>query len=518
MSRLTLGCFLALAPLLLVTMAFHELGHDEAQAWNLARASTWPWDVVANGRVEGHTPFWHLVLWPFTLLGKPVAMQLLGVSLSLGAAFLLLRDRPFPLVFCVLIVSGYYPFYQYGIFPRPYSLALFLSAAIAGSLYAGRGTYVLRSLLCGLLAFTSAFGVAMSAGLMLLVVSETLPVRRKGGGIGPAWQAVMPGVAIYTLFVGSSCWLILFPLHSTALEATIASGGRIGTTGFLHAVESAFFPQYDRLPLGIGQWLHSDVVGRIAMAVVTFGLVTLFAVWLWPRPVAVIAWLLSVLGVGFAAMYSGFNAERYSGHLFLAALAIAWAAPGLRVDEVLARRCFGRTIPGPAIVRSGGGMHVVAAGILCVLLYQTVVNVAVSVLDVREKQSPWRDMATDLNAAIDGPFRIMATFGYDAGPLAAYLDEPLYDLRCDCWTRFTEWDRARPSGASAEIDATFCALAREHGTMAAIVTRELAWPDKMHFPMIGEYRPGYRDSGDATVRVYRTGDDTNARPACRVDG
>jgi len=492
--------FVAVGVSMLLTMAFHELGHDESQAWNIARAATWPWDVVANGRVEGHTPFWHAMLWPATLAGNPLLMQLLGVALSLGAAFMLLRDRPFPLSCCALIAFGYYPFYQYGIFPRPYSLALFLSAAVASSLYTQRGSFVFRALLCGLLAFTSAFGVAMSAGLMFLVITEALPGSWEGAGSNA--KRLAPGLAIYATLVALSCWLVLFPLGSTAMEIDIASGGRIGTVGFLHALQSAFFPQFDRLPLGIGQWLYASGAGRLVMAVITYGCIAVFALWLWPRPAAVIAWLLAVMGVGFAAMYSGFHAERYAGHLFLAGLAIVWAAPGLRIDAVLSRRFFGRPIARPTSGRFDARHRLLAAVAVGILLYQAIINAAVSGLDIREVQSPWHQIARDLDQTIDGPFAVMTTFAYDAGALIAYLDEPVYDIRCRCWARFTAWDRARVPSTPEETRAQFCALSREHGTVVAVVTRN-RWQPQEGVALIGEYKPGYRDSGDADVQVFR---------------
>lgn|GEM_PF-4596507 len=502
----------ALGLSLLITMAFHELGHDEAQAWNLARASTWPWEVIANGWVEGHTPFWHVLLWPLTLSGHPVTMQLLGVALSLGAMFLMFRDRAFSFGYCLLIAFGYYPFYQYGIFPRPYTLALFLSAAIASSLYTRRGSFPMRSLLCGLLAFTSAFGVAMSAGLMFLVISEALPSLAERRRSGLAWRALLPGTAVYGALVLLACWLILFPLGSTQMELEIVAGERISRFGFLHAIESAVFPHYDRLPLGLGDWLYGSVVGRTGIAVATYAMVALLCAWLWPRPAAVIAWLLSVLGVGAAAMYSSFNAERYAGHLFMAGLAIVWAAPGLRDDEVLARRCFGHAFDGPTNARGGVWVRLPALALGGMLVYQALINAGVSVIDLREEQSPWREIATDLDDRFDEPFRVMATFGYDAGPLIAYLDKPLYDLRCDCWTRFTAWDLARSIGDAQEVEATFCALAREHGTLVAIVTRDM-WATDAQFSPIGEYRPGYRDAGDRNVRVFST---DGASAACAV--
>ena len=74
-SGVDLGIYLLFGIVLLITMLNHELAHDEAQAWNIARsAAQWP-KVIWHSRHEGHSPFWFLALWPLTLTGNPVFMQ-----------------------------------------------------------------------------------------------------------------------------------------------------------------------------------------------------------------------------------------------------------------------------------------------------------------------------------------------------------------------------------------------------------------------------------------------------------
>jgi len=504
-ARLSL---VVVAVALVLVAWFHELGHDEAQAWNIARAAALPWDVVANGRVEGHTPFWHAVLWVPSLLGKPFLMQLIGVALAVGAAALLLRDRPFPLVVCVAVMLGYYPFYQYGIIPRPYSLALLLTALIGSVLHRGVGPLLVRSLLCGALAFTSAFGLAMSAGLMLLVVTEAWPNER--GNAGAVLRRLGPGILLYTSLAALSAWLIVFPLASTGLQSAIEGGGRIGARSFLHVIESAAFPQYDRLPLGIGAFLREAVIGRVVVALLAYAVLVAVAVHLWRRPAAVLAWLLCIAGVGYAGLYSGFVAERYAGHLFLAALALCWARDGLRPDNVVAAGFF-RDVRRPSARTVRRLEWLAVAGLGGVLVFHVVLGVAAAALDIRDEQSAWRHIAADLEARRgESDFRVAATYAYDAGALSAYLDEPLYDLRCKCWTRYTDWSIARPVESDG-IGARVCALQLEYGPIVTVVTRK-AWvpADDEGFREIGTYRPGYRDAGDFLIRLYVTADGNEA--------
>lgn len=105
----------------------HELWRDEIQAWNIAKASNTPLNLLQNLKYEGRPPLWHLLLW---ILGKvtdsPSSMKILALLLSLGSAAALLSLKSFSRVEKILILAGFYFAFGYSVVARDYNLILLL--------------------------------------------------------------------------------------------------------------------------------------------------------------------------------------------------------------------------------------------------------------------------------------------------------------------------------------------------------------------------------------------------------
>ena len=437
----------------------HELGHDEAQAWNITRAAAMPWDLFATTRVEGHTPFWHALLWPLTRIGVPGLMQTLTALFAIVVAALLLRDRPFPRWICVLVIFSYFPFYEYSIIPRPYGLALMLCALLASRLYRGGASLITLALLCSLIAFTSAFGAAMSASLMLLVLLEATQPDTRIRSISPMTVAGSIGLYVTITLVGA--WLIIFPTGSTEFEAQVITGGRMSAPALPQPIINATFPHLDRLPLGIGAFVTTPT-GWWLTLVAALATVLGVLVWLWPRPAARLPWCAAVIIVSTAAAYVDSLADRHVGHLFMAAFLLCWAARGLTPVErwqsltsVWQRHVAGRRAPATELAVRGpslSGAHSGALGLLrpiagtgltLALLYQVMAGIGAAGLDVAREQSPWRSIAAYIQANVDQPYTLLLDSGYLAGGVTSYLDVEPHDMGCDCRIRYTRWDTLR---------------------------------------------------------------------------
>ncbi|HNP31656.1 MAG TPA: hypothetical protein PKN96_00030 [Flavobacterium sp.] len=112
----------------------HELWLDEAQHWLLARDSVSLTDLVENTRLDGHPILWNILLYcitRFTL--NPLWMQVLHISISTTVVYLFLRKAPFPLIFKMLFIFGYFMIFEYNLISRNYGLGvlfLFLACSV----------------------------------------------------------------------------------------------------------------------------------------------------------------------------------------------------------------------------------------------------------------------------------------------------------------------------------------------------------------------------------------------------
>lgn len=150
----------------------HEVWLDEAHHWLLARDSASFSDLVYNARYEGHPLLWNFMLFVLSRFTANVAaMQVLHVLLATGSVFVILRFAPFRFWWRVLLVFGYFFFYEYNIISRNYALAGLL-LGLCCILYVQRKRFLLFCFLLGLLANTHLFGTAIAGALLVTALLE----------------------------------------------------------------------------------------------------------------------------------------------------------------------------------------------------------------------------------------------------------------------------------------------------------------------------------------------------------
>ena len=482
---IALGLF---ALLLAVTVSRHELGHDEAQAWNIARTSATVFETVHNGRLEGHTPLWHGVLWFVSRGGDPLMMQLLALLVTVGGATLLLRDRPFGRWTGLLILAGYYIVYEYAIVARPYVLTFGLCALFASLLYRDpERDPLLPCLLCGLVAFVSAYSALLSLALMA-AVPGVLPdrsagrMRREGIGVR-LWL----GIGSYLVLLAASLWFILMPAKANAFGAGMLGGEHSGRVGVLDALATPFFPHRDRLPLGLGEWSNGSTAGPLLVSAAAIAVAVSVAVLLRRERRLSLAWPLALAAVTLGAWFSGLASERHLGHLFLAALVLCWIAAGQARRTPPARR-----------------ERLARAVLLVALLYHATIAAAVVTLDVRTAMTPWKRVAGEIETAVPEPYTLLTVDSYRIGALLAYLDRPVHDVLCDCTTRHREWFDSGVDEPAAALADAWCGLSGPGEPVVLVLqdeTGEALAGDERLVPL-RSVSEGFRDGESSAVRMW----------------
>ncbi|WP_300765764.1 ABC transporter permease, partial [uncultured Bifidobacterium sp.] len=167
---------IAYLALIATVMVFHEPWFDEAQAWLIARDSSYHDILLLRPHYEGHPPLWWLILSIPAKLGVPYEVGLKSIqflSAALMIILLVLRS-PFSPVTVILLPFTYFLCYQYGVISRPYALltsALFLTAIFWKT--RDRHPWRFTGALC-LLSLTSTYGLALACGFALAWIAMML--------------------------------------------------------------------------------------------------------------------------------------------------------------------------------------------------------------------------------------------------------------------------------------------------------------------------------------------------------
>lgn len=101
---------------------FHEPWFDEAQAWQIAKHASYQDILFYLPHLEGHPPFWHLLLSLFAKNNFPYEITIKTISFifSYIAVILIVLKAPFLRIIRILLPYSYFLFYQFGIISRPY--------------------------------------------------------------------------------------------------------------------------------------------------------------------------------------------------------------------------------------------------------------------------------------------------------------------------------------------------------------------------------------------------------------
>ncbi len=105
-----------------ILMLNHEIWRDEAQVWCIVRDCSF-FDVFGIIKIEGHPPFWYLILMPFAKSGLPViTMQIISlIFVFLGVLYIIFKS-PFNKFLKTIIVFSPAFIYFLPVIARNYAL------------------------------------------------------------------------------------------------------------------------------------------------------------------------------------------------------------------------------------------------------------------------------------------------------------------------------------------------------------------------------------------------------------
>ena len=199
----------------MVFQVFHEPWFDEAQAWLIARDSSYHDILLLRPHYEGHPPLWTLLLSIPAKIGTPYEIGMKSVQFLTAALMvsLLTLGSPFLPITTILLPFTYFICYQSGVISRPYALVTSLVLLVAMT-WRSRDVHPWRLVtVLSLLCASSTYGIALSLGFALVWILRAIRVE--------SWRSVFRGprtrlVSWATLlFVGMACSWTVMPVSGT---------------------------------------------------------------------------------------------------------------------------------------------------------------------------------------------------------------------------------------------------------------------------------------------------------------
>jgi hypothetical protein len=429
----------------LIKVRYHELWHEEAQAWLIARASHTPIDLLANLRAEGHPPLWYLVLWPFARLGDPVAMQVVSAVIATAAAAIILKRAPFSLAVRVLCVLSYFVLFQYDTVARSYSLELLLLVAAVDALSRAPRSRARGLIYLCLASLTSVYGAIIASALAAAFLLFPPPDRRPRAGRLPK-----PARTSRNEKIGLG--LLVASVGYCGIQALTAPNPSVGAMTTVHqpgggpprALLDIFFPNVEMIWPTLFRIVHDTPVIYGLIVVASFAAISLLAS---RTPRAACVWTLGFIGIAAVMSISGFAAAQHRGHVAVLAFLAGWIAHSSPREQPL-KTSAGRI----ADHRLVGVVLVIA------LTTSAAFGLVASIRDIAEPYTPYRAARDYLEEQGVSGADYFANWVPSTLAVLALVDRPVsYAPRWDT-TRFARWD----GQSRATPQATFEAASRRH--------------------------------------------------------
>lgn len=310
----------------LALVTHHEMWRDELQAWLLSRDSNSLGELFRNLKYEGHPGLWHTILYLFSRLNAaPIVMQYFHVLIASTTAFVIATWSPFSAFQRLMLIFGYFFFYEYSLISRNYAIGI-LFIFIICALYPRRKIYPITiATMLLLLSHTSIFGLIFSLCLFLTIYFEEF-LSKAENRVHPRFSNTyfIAIVIVITGFVSAIIQLI------PPSDSGFANAWRFyPSLDGIKSIYKAFIGSYFPIPnLTLAFWnsnlfLSSNFFGIVG-PILIIGTIYLFLRYLATRPSALFFYISSSIACSlfFYTKYSGYL--RHHGFLFIALVAALW--------------------------------------------------------------------------------------------------------------------------------------------------------------------------------------------------
>jgi hypothetical protein len=443
-----MGLAAVFALLELVNIFHHPMWRDELQVWMIARHSHSIAELISLKKYEGHPDAWFLVVYLITrFTNHPVWMQIVHATVASATTYVIARFSPFTRIQKILIVFGYFIFFEYATVSREYALAVLILFSFCAVFRAGlQKSYLVLALLLGCLSQTSVYSVLITLALVAALVFEIARTPSWRPSLAPIWRQLTLAIAIVTTSLGVAALHMCPPPdggYVTRLNLSMKG---------LSKTLSMFWKSFVPIPEPIRAFHNTNILeisGFIpaidqprVMALLGVVIFCISALFFFRKPVALFAYVCGVVGLlSFKhVVYAG--AIWHDGFTFILFLACLWLASAFPE----------KTFPLRNLERLASWFAPFRYSVLFLILaLQASAGVAVSIAAFEIPFSQSRAVAEYVLTHNLDRWAIVGDRDYAVSPIAGYLDREIYYVAGNRKGSYVIWDKKRVVDVSASV-------------------------------------------------------------------
>ena len=311
----------------LVNVLHHPMWRDELQVWSLAQKchSLLQFLTLKTYEDLGHPDAWHLLVYPVSrFTTQPVAMQLLHLSIATITAYVIARFAPFTRLQKVLVVFGYFMFYEYATISRGYAIGV-LGAFVFCALFkpGAEKNYLTLALVLSLMAQANIQALMLATAFALMLAFEPVWDVKTRRFLFANLSQFAFGSFLFAAAVIFSAWRMSPPKDSVFYPAAHFPVGPTSIGRTLAMMWKSFVP----IPELSRQFWNTNIVpSQPVVALLSIGVLALSFLFFLRKPVVL---FLYAAGMGELLLfrhvkYAGYL--RHDGHGFILFLACMWLA------------------------------------------------------------------------------------------------------------------------------------------------------------------------------------------------
>ena len=323
----------------------HEFWRDEIYSWHLGSESLDLKRFVSNMRTgAGHPYLWFTMLYFIShfITQNPESMKILHLVISTISVFLILKYAPFNKIIKVMLVFGYFFFYEYSIISRNYALGV-LCIVIFCILYKNKYKNILPiTIVLFFMGQANLYSFIISIALFLMLIIELITERKliknniKKVNIVLLIVIVFAGIFFLYLQIGEQA---LPSLSNTTASLLTNRSPEENSFAFRSTIES-IIKTYIHIPQFILSFWESNIIiyflskfnilWMLIFTVVLF-IIPFFIV----KRKCILLYIIGFIGIILSNFYINRFYVRHFGNLFLLFIACIWISNIDKGDKYL---------------------------------------------------------------------------------------------------------------------------------------------------------------------------------------
>jgi hypothetical protein len=429
----------------LINILHHAMWADEMQVWSFSEHSHSLRELHYLTRYEGHPEAWQFLVYSISRLSSnPVAMQFLHLAIATMTAYVVARYSPFSRLQNVLIIFGYFLFYEYAAISRDYALGILCLFSFCAAFRPGpQKSYGLLVILLALMAESNIYALILALSLALMIMFEALQARESRQYLFSRTREIACAAVLFLTAVFISLLHMRPPADAGwNVLSGFAVRTRTSFSGTLAMIWRAFVP----IPRLSHQFWNSNLLGdhTRVMALLSILLLCISVLFFIHKRTVLFLYLfgLGALLLFKQLVYTGLL--RHDGHAFILFLACMWLGksyPEQRFSLRMAETAAERLRPYQDRLFLG-----LLAGQVIAALIASVIALNVPFSEAKAASNFLR------SKRMDNMF-IIGDSDFAVSSIAGYLNREIYYPRGDRMGSYVIWDerRTRPTEPILEL-------------------------------------------------------------------